>query len=870
VDVEPSQEHARLRDRADAAVGSGAADAQVATSEAVRWCRDHLPADDPELAGALVRHAYALSRTGRQIAEVDGRTAYDFVFCFEEALAILRGVFGPRSEVVAATLSSFVDCLRPWDSSALAAPLRERLDILRTLRNPFHPDVAVAEYQLAQALHLSGQGGAAVAHYRASLDVWVHHPASAWAALAWSGLGAQAETDGDLDAADRAYRQAVRVTRALPGQHGPELARHLLAVARIAARRDAPDVVVPLYEEALTVQRAVFGDANPDVAATWFSISLVTSGARSLEASREALRSAGAWLDAGVAVVPADPGQHRADPVAVLSGYADRYIALLLAAGSDPAEAVGVAAWRRRLPDLVRHPWSLSPAPHPDRRELSVVLSEIATRDQERFSTTTEADRDISAPGSAWIGHGLRLRELDTRRAEVEARLRSGVVPGEVADPLASGALTRARQALADGEWFVDLGRVAGRYVALLLGPAGAQAAAVDLGSAAQIDEVALRARSAMGPDRAVAFRDAAGVRDATAPGGSGADAGAPEELARLVVEPLLPHLAGCRRMRLALDGQLLHVPIGALPVGPDGAPLLATVVVDYLTTMDELAAGERVNAELQPQPDLQPDLRSNVVLAAPNFDLGRSGSANPKSLFRPLGGTAVEADSILEILGILEPRASTISLTGDHALKTRLRDLRSPRVLHLATHGYALVGEQQADLDRTQQDLGREKRTQFDSRYQNLRREPDLRSGLALAGANTWLEHGDPGPAAETGLLTVADVIGLDLTGTELVVLSACDTGVGEIDAADGHASLRAAFLRAGAGAVVASLWKAPDASTCIFMIRFYELLGQGHGPADALRTVQLERHAAGDPVLTWGAFVCYSATAAGDADQQ
>jgi CHAT domain-containing protein len=89
--------------------------------------------------------------------------------------------------------------------------------------------------------------------------------------------------------------------------------------------------------------------------------------------------------------------------------------------------------------------------------------------------------------------------------------------------------------------------------------------------------------------------------------------------------------------------------------------------------------------------------------------------------------------------------------------------------------------------------------------------------------------------------------------------VLSACDTGIGDIDAVDGHASLLAAFLRAGANTVVASLWKVPDEATRDLMIRFYDLLDTGQGPSEALRITQLERHAAGDPVLNWGAFVCY-----------
>lgn len=397
------------------------------------------------------------------------------------------------------------------------------------------------------------------------------------------------------------------------------------------------------------------------------------------------------------------------------------------------------------------------------------------------------------------------------------------------------------RGTLTDDERFVDILRAGAVYVATVVAPGAKPPAVVGLGDAALIDQAALLARAAMeGPGRAAAFRDI------TPPTRVQAGADAADTLARLVVEPLLPHLDGCRRLRIAVDGALLHVPLGVLPAG--SAPLLASCAVDYVTGADALADTDRTDAA-GPGPD--------VVLAAPDYDLGRTGPAGPDALSPPLDGTAGEA------AGTAGLRPDAIVLTGADALKARLRGVRSPRVLHLATHGYTLADADPRELHRTDQRL-RGTESELAGRYGNIAREPDLRSGLALAGANTWLEHGDPGPEAETGLLTVADVVGLDLATTELVVLSACDTGIGEVIAPDGHMSLRAAFLRAGARAVVASLWKVPDEPTRDLMVRFYELLGQGHGPSDALRTVQLERHAAGDPVLDWGAFVCYARSSA------
>lgn len=398
----PSDEHyARLRNRADAAVADGSADAPRLAADAVAWCRRHLAADDPELAWALVRQAQTVPD---QVVETGGRVTYRFVLLFEEALGILRKAHGPRSEPVADALASFAGLLSPRDPVAAVAPLRERLTVLRSLRGPAPPDVGAAACVLAQALSHAAQTlrNEAAAQYRASLDVWARQPASPWTAAAWSGWGELAAGAGDLDTADHAYRQAVEVARNLASGPDPALARHLPALAGIAVRRGRPDEAVPLWEEALSVQRAVSGDADPGVAATWFSLSLATAGARSLEASREALRAAGAWLETGAA---ADLDDRRrlavlADPLR----YADRHLAQLAALGSDAAEAVEAAAWRRRLPDLVSRPWRLSPARHPDERDLGAVLSEIATRHQERYQTA-RTDRGADASGRRFIGH---------------------------------------------------------------------------------------------------------------------------------------------------------------------------------------------------------------------------------------------------------------------------------------------------------------------------------------------------------------------------------------------------------------------------------------------------------------------------------
>jgi CHAT domain-containing protein len=130
----------------------------------------------------------------------------------------------------------------------------------------------------------------------------------------------------------------------------------------------------------------------------------------------------------------------------------------------------------------------------------------------------------------------------------------------------------------------------------------------------------------------------------------------------------------------------------------------------------------------------------------------------------------------------------------------------------------------------------------------------PLLRAGLALAGANA------PQPGMEDGLLTALEVAGLDLWGTELVVLSACDTGLGQVHNGEGVYGLRRALVMAGAASQLMSLWRVADEdSTPVLMGAYYRRLLAGEGRAEALRQVQLTMLASPQHVhpYYWAAFM-------------
>jgi CHAT domain-containing protein len=241
------------------------------------------------------------------------------------------------------------------------------------------------------------------------------------------------------------------------------------------------------------------------------------------------------------------------------------------------------------------------------------------------------------------------------------------------------------------------------------------------------------------------------------------------------------------------------------------------------------------------------------LVAADPDFDLQGVGenSFSPGTPFRRLEGTQQEGVATAEMLKVTP-------LLGVQALETRIKGMPSPRILHIASHGFFLPNVPK-EPDRGH--LGMVTRgTPEGDRLARLAQveNPLLRSGLALAGANTWLQEGSLAPEAEDGILTAEDVSGLDLLATDLVVLSACETGLGQVQVGEGVFGLRRAFVLAGAKTLVMSLWKVPDRETQELMVDFYQRILQGQPRAEALREAQLairEKHP--DP-LYWGAFIC------------
>jgi CHAT domain-containing protein len=169
------------------------------------------------------------------------------------------------------------------------------------------------------------------------------------------------------------------------------------------------------------------------------------------------------------------------------------------------------------------------------------------------------------------------------------------------------------------------------------------------------------------------------------------------------------------------------------------------------------------------------------------------------------------------------------------------------PRILHIATHAFFLPDIPRPSVKATE--VWGEDNRPVSPYFEN----PLLRSGIVFSGANR--RSGE----VEDGILTGLEIASLDLRGTELLVLSACDTGLGEVRNADGVYGLRRAFALAGVRSQVMSLWKVNDAATRPLMTEYYRKLLAGAGRSEALRQVQLSmlRNPALRSPYFWASFV-------------
>src|SRR6266511_455141 len=755
----------------------------------------------------------------------------------QRALAIWEKAVGPEHPDVAASLIILANLYRLKGDYAKAEPLHQRaLAIWEKALGPEHPNVATSLNNLAVIYRDKGDYAKAEPLYQRALAIWEKAlgPESPDVAESLTSLAIIYRDKGDYAKAEPLYQRALDIYEKAFGPEHPGVARPLNSLANLYSVKGDYAKAEPLYQRALAIYEKALGPEHPDAAE---SLNLL---ARLYEAKG----------DLTLAVT----FQSRANEVS------ERNIALNLVTGSERQKLAYLATLLAQTDQIISLHARSAPDDSTARSLAATTILQRKGRVLDAMSDSIEARRRAASPQDRALFDQLKdIRSQQARLvfgglqrttpAEYQNQIRNLAEQAEKLEdeisrrsdrfrakyqPVTLAAIQSAipaRAALIEFYSYHPFNAKSARpaeafgqprYVAYVLRQHG-EAQWVDLGEADPIDRAVIALRQALGSPNRADVRQLARALD------------------EKVMRPVRKLVGDIRTLLLSPDGALNLIPFGAL-VDEQKRYLIESYSFTYLTSGRDLL---RLQAHT-------PSQQGPVVVANPLFDLGNSAIVNNqmadqrtesrrsidinRQSFDPLPGTAAEAKA----LGAILPEAKI--LTEAQATEAAIKQVRGPLILHVATHGFFLADRKSATPDRS--GLGLEEGAAGLTQTQDaLTENPLLRAGLILAGIN----QSQSGPG-EDGVLTALEAAELNLWGTKLVVLSACDTGLGEVKNGDGVYGLRRALALAGSERQVMRLWQVADKTTRELMVGYYTGLQRGEGRSEALRNVQLQMLRSGE----------------------
>jgi CHAT domain-containing protein/Tfp pilus assembly protein PilF len=801
---------------------------------------------------------------------------------YERALEIRERVLEPDHPDIAAPINGLAILHYYEGEYATAESLHQRaLAIQEKALGPEHPDVATSLNGLANICWNKGDYAKAESLHQRALAIrekalGPEHPS---VAISLNNLGILYHNTGDLAKAESLHRRALAIKEMALGPEHPSVAESLNNLGRLYRERGENAKAAPLHQRALAIWEKALGPGHPNVAESLMSLASLLRSAGDYAKSESMYQRAlaifekvwgpehaevAACLD-DLAILYLEKGsiaqaiacQARANAIS------ERHLTRNLARGSERQKLAYLSTLSRQTARTIS--LHLRHAPHdPVARDIAATLilqrkgrgldatSESLSVLRGRFDEEDRALLDqlnnarsqiaglvLDGPqGMTTEQYRGRIQTLveQAERFEAEISRRSDELR---AQPLPV-TLEAVRAAIPDDAALIEFASYRpfnpkaakddeaygqSRYVAYVMRRQG-EIQWRELGEMKVIDEaVAALRRASRDPRR----KDVKVVARA---------------LDKKILQPLRPLLGEFTHLLISPEGSLNLISFAAL-VDERGRYLVERYSIGYLASGRDLL---RLQVARQSQ-------TGPLVVADPDFGGRRQveparllkqkkgklkeqakeerpASAFSQFYFPALPYTAEEGKALRTLL----PGASL--LTKRQASKTALKQVHGPAILHIATHGFFLE-------DQKSSSAGKRSPKKSDGATSRLLRQvekdgsrvenPLLRAGLALAGANE--QKGE-----DNGILTALEMSGLNLWGTKLVTLSACDTGVGEVRNGDGVHGLRRALALAGAETQVMSLWPVSDRWTRELMVAYYRRLRQGQGRGAALRQAQLE----------------------------
>ncbi|MGE5178653.1 MAG: CHAT domain-containing protein [Bacteroidota bacterium] len=756
---------------------------------------------------------------------------------WEQVLAVRRRTLGADHPLVAETLHNLAALeSETGDYDRALDDYQQALNIRRARLGPTNRYVVSTLVNIATTLINVGDLEGARKRYLEALTIQERNGATK-IDIAWT-----LTVMGRMLVSEGRYAEAkpylVRARALQDGELDPDSWQRcqvMVPLAAVAADEGRRTEATRLFEQALRIQQSVYGEACPDAITTMGSFS------EFLAAAGDSVRSFDLALKASLA---------RANLIrATTQGLSERQALAYAAAGRRPVDVLLGLACRHSDPSWTRRAYDALI------RTRTLVLDEIAERHratllQSADSTVASAMRDLDGARRRYAnllvrGVGAsdpqRYRDAIGRaRDEVESAERTlSTRSGRAPIHARSVGWSEVASALPRGWGLVSYALFGSgrerRYMAFVARP-GRDLVALPIGSATRVDLLVRRWAGSLargGGSGGTRF----GAHEEAATRMAGA------ELRRAVWDPLRDAVGGLDRILLVPDGALHLVNLSALPTETGSYFIETGPAVHYLSAERDLvrgpahARGRGLLALGGASFDLPEAVSGALTDTAPGHT-GAAAATRGRTRGSPWRGPQPDcADfrnarflalpeterEVNEVSAAWGDSSEVIRLVGPRAGETAFKALAPGcRILHLATHGFFLdatsCGSERpgirgiGGIASTHPTVVRER--QADT-------SPLLLSGLALAGANLRLQAR---PDQEDGVLMAQEVVSLDLSSAEWVVLSACDTGLGRVQAGEGVLGLRRAFETAGASTVIMSLWEVEDRSAREWMRDLYD----------------------------------------------
>lgn len=688
----------------------------------------------------------------------------------------------------------------------------------------------------------------------------------------------------DEDLAQRAdaeplFRRALGIVESAVGNEDPQVADYLAPLADVCRREGQLAEAAALNERCLKLRASRLPPWHPDIVSRLTSLSQIYVAEKSWDQAIEAFdrlhRSQ--RLHLGFNLPAMSPPQQLAYLQQTHESCFHASLSLLSLLPRDENLMVRSAEWvlngksiahQVRTEEILLARDSGDPQAPQIARQLLEVRAQLAALTAQQFATgfqtpadpqlTLELERqqtDLAARLDVGVG---RLKRVDPwiDLAKVRQRIPEDAVLVELVDfdlwDFETGGWRAVPRDEQRRQRLPEMARSLSRLGAWIIPPAARGAVRfVDLGDSDELRKsVAEYQRQMQSALRQIQIDEADAESDIRRP---------LQAIADQALAPLEQHLGGFKRWLISPDEMLWNVPFAALPLR-DGSYALEKHSISYLVSgRDLLANPAAISSPAKPG---KANRGAALIIGDPDFDLNATKTNRivqqliPQDRLRVRGSSSADTERVGrdwnrlpgtedEIQGILAPVAAFTRVepevrTESQALESFVKAADRPQVLVLATHGFLLrasaplppPSEVMISLRKFRYTIGDLAPVEFVG-------DPLVRCGLVFAGANQ--RDKENSPTADDGVLTGLEVLGCDLRGTKLVVLSACETGLGDVNAGEGVSGLRQAFQLAGAESVVASLWKVSDYESVSLMTKFWENLAAGQGRADALRNAQL-----------------------------